>query len=106
MTEFKGHPQLAEPGCWGVDQLRDPVVEPGSQHQQPDPFGSLLLLSAGERGNSCNTSTNKVEFHFHRKHNGKCETVSISAFVIYSLSQKMHWPKFVPAQVRETIICL
>lgn len=51
VSEFIGHPHLAEPGCWGVVQLRDQTLEPGSQNQQPDPCGSPLLLSAGERGN-------------------------------------------------------
>lgn len=52
--EFIGHPHLAEPGCWGVVQQRDHTVNPGS-HQEPDPFGSPLLLSAGDRGNIHNT---------------------------------------------------
>lgn len=44
--KFKGHPRLAGPGCWDVVQLMDPTVDPGFQHQKPDPCGSPLLLSA------------------------------------------------------------
>lgn len=61
--KFKGHPQLAGPGCWDVVQLMDPTMDPGFQHQKPDPCGSPLLLSAGERGDVHHKDIPHFDFH-------------------------------------------